>query len=136
MGSHRDEDSLLSPKLLGEMREVAMKEGLAQRERSLMRRMEEATEKGTNLITAGMDGEQVLFDKAARGILVRRLPDDPDDVLRISIGCPAWDHQQAYCVIRGNPAAIYDLLRRSVKVLQSMLPELTTLTTPEEPEAK
>ena len=90
----------------------------------LQERMQKACDEGTNLITAGRDGERVLFNEPARGVLVRRLPDDPDRVLRISIGCPEWDSQQAYLVFRGESSRVYDLLRKALKAMQSTLPEL------------
>jgi hypothetical protein len=86
--------------------------------------MLEACDQGTNLITVGRDGEQVLFDEAHAGILFRRLPDDPDRVLRVSIGVPEWDSQQAYLIFRGDPAKVFDLPRRSYKQMQNLMPSI------------
>jgi hypothetical protein len=123
MGSHYDEDAPIRPKALQELFEQE-KDGRspAELEVALRRRMLEACDQGTNLITAGQDGEQVIFNKTHGGILFRRLPDDPDRVLRVSIGMPEWDTNQAYLIFRGDPAKVFDLLRRSYKQIQKMMP--------------
>lgn len=118
MGSHSDGDSPLPPKALSELSGAARARGIREHVESLERRAIAMSERGENLITAGRDGEAVLGEWRRRGILIRRMPDDPDKVLRISIGAPEWAGNQAYLVFRGDPSKVRDLLRRAEKALR------------------
>ena len=124
MGSHYDDDATIPPKFMRQLFEQEQQESIEKRMANLTERMKEATAAGKNLITAGRDGETLLFRQTASGMHVQRLPDDPDGVVRISIGVPEWDAMQAYLAFRGDPARVFDLLQRSVKVMRSMLPEI------------
>lgn len=118
MGSHSDHDSPLPPKALSELFEAEKERGIRQCVENLERRAAEMSERGENLITAGRDGERVLGEWRRRGVLIRRMEDDPDRVLRISIGAPEWAGNQAYLVFRGEPFKVRDLLRRAEKALR------------------
>lgn len=120
MGSHRDEDVPLVPKALRELAESDMKspaEAISEAMASLRQRADELTLQRRNLITAGRDDESVLAEAREKGILIRRLEDDPDRVLRISVGAPVWDLNQAYLVFRGDPDEVYRLLRRAMRAI-------------------
>jgi hypothetical protein len=124
MGSHQDIDSPIDAKRLREMFETEKTEGVAKSIERLEKRAMELSDQGKNIITAGMDGEMLLFEARRNGFLIRRLPDDPDRVLRASVGAPTFDDQQAYLVIRGNPVQLYDLLRKATKALGNCLGEM------------
>ena len=112
MGSHRDEDSPIHPKAMRDIAEMRA---------SLRERAEESTLQRENLITAGDIDERVLFETTARGLLVRRLEDDPDRVMRVSIGAPMWSPNEGYLVFRGDPAKVYALVKRAERVLRNAL---------------
>ncbi len=71
-------------------------------------------------ITGGADGEPILAEWTAHGVGVRQLPNDPQGILRISIGggknLPVSVN---YCVFRGDRSACIDQLRLALKALES-----------------
>lgn len=71
-----------------------------------------------SVITAGAPGEAVLAEETHNRVCVRKLPDDPLDVLRISVGEAVGIGDSAYCVIRGDKLAALELLRRAVRALE------------------
>lgn len=88
----------------------------------LVRRAEEMTERGENTITAGgMRGlqELPLSEYDVGGMLVRKMPDDPD-CLRVSLGDPA-PAPGAYLVYRGDIGAAIDLLSRALKACHAVV---------------
>lgn len=121
MGSHSDDDNLIAPKQLRELAEQAQARSIAEHLANLERRALGMSERQQNVVTAGHDGEQVLHEAQHKGFLIRRMPDDPDRVLRISVGAPEWDRNQAYLVFRGKPDAVCRLLERSLGALRRAL---------------
>ena len=76
----------------------------------LQRKADAMTELGLNVITRGKETETPLWERSVNDIYVKRMPDDEDGILRISIGGPA----AAYCVIRGDANACLAQLCRKV----------------------
>lgn len=109
MGSHRDQDSPIIPK---ELREMFQKD--------LEERAERMTALRENVITAPRSDEEIKWEHRADGLLIRCLADDPARVVRISIGTPEWDEQQAYFVFRGDLAVVHRLLARVLHELQQI----------------
>jgi hypothetical protein len=75
-------------------------------------------------ITGGTDGEPTLAEWQAEGVHVRQLPDDPQGILRISVG--GGNHLPVsvnYLVFRGDRSACIDQLRRALKALEADHPE-------------
>lgn len=71
-------------------------------------------------ITAGVDGEPVVSEWQTNGVRVIQRPNDPQDVLRISVG--GGDDLPVslnYCVFRGDRGKCVDLLRKALKALES-----------------
>jgi hypothetical protein len=117
MGSHSDDDHKLRKTMTRFIEEIP-KESIADKLASLERRGEEMTLRRENEITAGKIGEEVLLEVQAKNLLVRRLPDDPDGVLRISLGSLG---ERGYLIFRGDPSEIDLLLARAVKALRKVL---------------
>ena len=70
-------------------------------------------------ITYGADGEQIVAEWKANGVGVRQMPDDPQGILRISIG--GGDHLPVivnYCTFRGSRGHCIDLLRKALQALE------------------
>ena len=114
MGSHSDKDTLIPPKILSDLFASEGQGSISDRMANLERRAVKMSEKGENLLTAGRDGESVLLEEHRNGVLIRRLPADPDGVLRISIGAPEWADDQAYLVFRGDPNRVRSLLHQTM----------------------
>lgn len=112
MGSHRDLDSPIP------FAEGISSEEIAEKMESLRKRAERLTVNKQNEITAGQDGERVLFESVRRGVLIRRLEDDPDGVLRISIGEALYAAGSAYCIFRGSPESIERLLQKALRAVR------------------
>lgn len=88
----------------------------------LIGRAEKAKKERGSEITAGKKGENPLWEVNKGGMLVRRLPDDLQDILRISIG--GGDHLPVDCnylVLRGDPEKCLILVRKAIKNLESVL---------------
>ena len=128
MKTHDDNDSPLRAESLFNQHEKERKrkesESLQRLEQRLERRALELSYAGRNIITSGCDGEMLLFEVRRGDFLIRRLPDDPDGVLRVSLGAPGWDTAQSYLVLRGNPVQLYDLLRKASKALGKCISEM------------
>jgi hypothetical protein len=75
-------------------------------------------------ITAGLPGERPLAQWEHSGISVRRMSEDEQCILRISIGggAPEGEPQLDYCVFRGDPHRCLFLMERAVEAMRSKLP--------------
>lgn len=86
----------------------------------LRERAAEAEKKGTGSIAAGADEEAPLAVwKASNGIHCRHMPDDPQGLLRISVG--GGDHLPVtlnYASIRGNVGQCIALLEKALVALR------------------
>jgi len=108
MMSHLDSDF---PPKDGTFRERFIKE--------LAGRAETIKKQEGSQITSGFDGEPFLAKWTAANVQVVQRPDDPQDILRISIG--GGDHLPVslnYCVIRGDRKRCIQLLQRAIKALE------------------
>ncbi|MFZ2803979.1 MAG: hypothetical protein WA001_02035 [Patescibacteria group bacterium] len=117
MGSHRDDDAAIPAGVFQDMlglKELRHDERLA----AIRKEAEAMTLRGENRITAGEIGEAVLYDKEHRGIQVRRLPNDPLGVLRLSIGESPDMCSSAYLVFRGKRGQCIALLERALAALR------------------
>jgi len=122
MGSHRDDDHEMR-KVFSDLLDTKSIDALmAERRSSLIKRAEEMTLRRENEITAGAIGEDVLYEGHHKGVFVRRLPDDPNGVVRISLGC-AQEEGSAYLVVRGNPLGISRLLDKAVSAFRKAVSE-------------
>lgn len=86
-------------------------------------KVKELSESQQNTITAGVYGEQVLFEYADNDMLLRRLPDDPLAV-RISIGEANLSVGGTYCVFRGDPERAKKILTRSLNAIKRHFPDI------------
>ena len=120
MASHSDDDHGLRKQLRRVLEDFPDEETALSTVSRLRQRGEEMTLRRENEITAGKVGEEVLYDGMHKGVLVRRLPDDPDGVLRISVGEYGG---QAYLVFRGNMQSVDALLSRALKALRKAAAE-------------
>lgn len=86
----------------------------------LEKRAEEAKQRGDGQITAGMQGEPILAKWDANGVQVVVRPDDPQGILRISIG---GGHDLPvnlnYCTIRGDVGKCISLLEKAIAALRA-----------------
>lgn len=86
----------------------------------LRERAAKAEKAAASVITAGEEGEQELGRwKASNGVHCRHLPDDPQGILRISIG--GGEHLPVtmnYIVIRGKVSQCIDLLEKALAALR------------------
>lgn len=64
------------------------------------------------------DGEELVAWQA-HGVDVAKLPDDPQNILRISIGGGAVPVPLNYCRFRGDHAHCVDLLRTVLKAMEA-----------------
>jgi hypothetical protein len=78
--------------------------------KQLMDRAKELTEAKENVITAG-DDEQPLRGWKHRGMSIQQMPDDPQGVLRISVG---GNVGFGYCTFRGPREACRTLLQQAL----------------------
>ena len=69
-------------------------------------------------LSVAADAVDVLFESVRRGVLIRRLEDDPDGVLRISIGEALYAAGSAYCIFRGSPESIERLLQKALRAVR------------------
>jgi len=75
---------------------------------------------GESKITGGAEGEQSLAEWEHSGVVVRHLPPDEHNILRISIGGGRDTPVELnYCVFRGNRGSCIDLLRKALKAMES-----------------
>lgn len=85
----------------------------------LQRRAEEGKKQKLAGVTAGYDDELELARWKSNGIEVVHRPDDPQGILRISIG--GGDDLPVrldYCTIRGSVGKCIDLLERAARALR------------------
>ena len=86
----------------------------------LQRRAEIAEKAKASTITAGDEGEQAICKwKASNGVHGKRLPDDPQGILRISVG--GGDHLPVtmnYVVVRGSVGQCIELLEKALVALR------------------
>ena len=114
MQSHSDNEHELR-KMRIALEDEVPKEPLVQR---LERRAVELSSRRENEITAGSIGEEVLYEGIHKGVHLRLLPDDPDQVLRVSVGGVA---DAKYLVLRGAPRQIDQLLTRALMALRQAI---------------
>lgn len=87
--------------------------------KSLENKAERMQAAGKSKITAGVDGEPILAEWESRNIIVRHMPPDEHDILRISIGGGKHTPVELnYCVFRGNRGECIDLLRKALKSME------------------
>jgi len=86
----------------------------------LTKRAEKAVEDRTSEITTGKPDEEPLARwKASNGVHVIHMPDDPQYILRISLG--GGDNVPVtmnYCTIRGGVGQCIDLLEKAIVALK------------------
>lgn len=83
--------------------------------KALEEKAKEMVEKGESKITAGAPGEAPILEIDAGDFVIRRMPDDPLGVLRISVG--RVGNSGAYLVFRGEPAKIRSLFESALYAL-------------------
>lgn len=86
----------------------------------LQGRVEAIKQQEASQITGGTDGELVLAEWESNSVHVKQRPDDPQGILRISIG--GGDDLPVslnYLVFRGNRGKCVDLLRKALKALET-----------------
>ncbi len=107
MQTHRDSDFLREPEFAKRFM------------RDLEERADKAKAAGTGKITVGADGEPILADYETGGVHIRKMPDDPQGILRISIGggedLPVTLN---YCTYRGSRFACIELLEKVLAALK------------------
>jgi len=119
MQSHRDDDSMKGPdfsKFFESLEETKLSD--------LEKEAKRLTALRQNTITAGDTGEKPIAEWRSKGVNISKMPDDPNGVLRISIGggkvvVRGSAEFFGYCVLRGDRDKCIELLRRSLKALQS-----------------
>ena len=86
----------------------------------LRQRAAESVAKGDGTIAAGAPGEEPLAAyKASNGVHVRLMPDDPQGILRISIGGgDKLPVTMNYCTVRGDIWQCIELLEKAVAALR------------------
>ena len=86
----------------------------------LQARADRMREEKASEITARKENEPVLAKWKAHGISVVVRPDDPQGILRISVGGGSKTPVPLnYCTIRGDIGACIDLLERAIRALKS-----------------
>ncbi len=86
--------------------------------KTLQRRAEDSAAAGGSPITTGRSDETPIRDWEARGGMhIRQMPDDPQDILRISIGGGVPGIDINYCTIRGDREACIALLNKALNAL-------------------
>ena len=87
---------------------------------ALRERADKAEKAAASVITAGEQGEQELGSwKASNGVHCRHMPDDPQGILRLSIG--GGDHLPVtmnYVVARGKIGQCIELLEKALVALR------------------
>lgn len=90
--------------------------------KQLKSRAEKMRAEGSSQITGGKPGEDPLNEWECNGIHLVHLPNDPQKILRISIGggnnLPVALN---YCVFRGDRQACVELLRKALEALEKGL---------------
>ena len=102
MGSHRDIDHGEESRILEALRLKA----------------ELMSEIGKNRVTY----DKVLEEWKCDGIRVQMLPDDPQELLRISIGGHPTIKPSEYCNFRGDQSRCIRLLERCLKAMKAHTP--------------
>ena len=102
MGSHQDVDHQEKSRVLDELR----------------LKSELLSELGKNRVTA----DRVLEEWEHDSIRVQMLPDDPQGVLRISIGGHPDFERSEYCNFRGDQARCIRLLERCLAAMKAKTP--------------
>lgn len=85
----------------------------------LRRRAKESIEKGDGKITAGSSGEKPIAKWEHNGMQVVIRPDDPQGILRISIGGGVEIVPLNYCTIRGDIGKCIALLELAIAALKA-----------------
>lgn len=83
----------------------------------LKRRADNASWQGSNSVAAGLPGEQVIDQWQHGNIICKKMPDDPQKVLRISVGGLAG--LGAYCVMRGDIDECVKMLRDTIEAIEA-----------------
>ena len=99
MQSHRDDDSPSKSNFLAQ----------------LQARADRMKERGESIMAAG---DAPLSQWMHSGVTVRKLPDDPQGILRISIGGGDTPVKLDYCSFRGTQDECRKLLRRALAALE------------------
>lgn len=87
--------------------------------RRLQERADSMERRGLSQITSGKSGEPILEEWESHGVHVRRMPDDEQQILRISIGGGTLAPVELnYCVFRGPHGACVDLLRKALAAME------------------
>ena len=99
METHEDRDFSAGDRLFNELKSRAL----------------DMTRARQNLITAGAENEQPLEEWQSGSMIVKKLADDQQGVLRISVG---GNVGFGYCVFRGSRQACRTLLEQAWKALE------------------
>ena len=78
----------------------------------------EMLSQGGSQITWGRPGEAPLLEAEVAGIAIRRMPDDPLEVVRISVGESEILPASTYLTFRGDPFRVTMLLRKALKAME------------------
>jgi hypothetical protein len=78
----------------------------------------ESRQRGWSRITTGYPGEEPLRQWGHAGIDVRKMPDDPQGILRISVGGGVEGMDIDYCTYRGDRMECIALLHRALRALE------------------
>lgn len=77
---------------------------------------------GENRITSGTPGEPEVAQSVGQVLCIQR-PDDPDGILRVSLGEGpepiTFGTASVYCVFRGDPRDVIELLERAFHAMQA-----------------
>ncbi len=86
----------------------------------LIARADRMREEKASVITAGEEGEPIIKTWLSNGMGVTVRPDDPQGILRISVG--GGDKTPVplnYCTVRGDIGQCIKLLKRAIRALES-----------------
>lgn len=115
MQTHRDDDHV--KKSLEAAEPGGLQPGEAEAVEKLHAHATVMTGEGSNRITAGKPGETPLQEARCGAFHIRQMPDDPDSLLRISIGSvPVIEG--GYFVFRGHPNLVHELLSEALDALE------------------
>ncbi len=86
----------------------------------LRKRTDRMVQNKQSEITAGKPGEKPLGEYDFRGMGIRRMPEDEQCILRVSVGAGTMGASQKvrYCVFRGDPGACAHLLEEAAKAIR------------------
>ena len=107
MASHKDDDAALRKGPLDEFLEQARTEAATQ-----------ALKNRLSTLTVGKPSETPEWHQQIDDFSVMRLPNDPLEILRISIGRPEEKPEGAYLSFRGDPVVIEELLVNALNALR------------------